>query len=107
MLKFPFEVVERKNTGHTVDVTVTVKLPDDKPTTPASVLAYVRSYILKTDLVTNWVQKNYPNYGISLQGGPRPIMDTVTKPGVIGEVNGRREGNLLGYEQDFRLSRGN
>ena len=94
--QFKYNVIETKSTGHSVDITVAVRMPDEK-SSPADVLAYVRSMVLKQDLSKEYVQKKYPGYGMAMQGGPRAITE---KPG-------DRTSKLLGYEQDFRLTRGN
>jgi len=93
---FKYIVTERSSNGHSVDITVSAKLPDEKPDTAKEVLAYVRSMVIKQDLSKEYVQKKYPNYGMSIQGGPRPIMEKAND----------RTSKLLGYEQDFRLTRG-
>jgi hypothetical protein len=98
MKTFKYNVTERGSAGHYVDITVSCKIPPEATAeTPAQVLGYVRSMVLKQDLSKEYVAKKFPNYGMSIQGGPRPILE---KPDDRGS-------KLLGYEQDFRLTRGN
>lgn len=106
MLKYDYTVETRKKSGHTVDITVKVLLPDKSQATPPLVLSYIRSHLLKQSLATDWVQPNYPGYGLSLQGGPRPLLSEQNTPGIVGEIEGKPQGELLGYQQDFRLTKG-
>jgi hypothetical protein len=98
MKTFKYNVTERGSAGHYIDITVSCKIPEGSPNSSAAeVLGYIRSMVLKQDLAKEYVAKKFPNYGMSIQGGPRPILE---KPN-------DRSSKLLGYEQDFRLTRGN
>jgi len=92
MTNFPFEVAA-VNEGAKIDVTVTVLVTEERK--PEAILAYLRSFQLKEDLMKGWARENAPNYGLSVNGSPHPIF----------EKAGDRASRVEAYEQKFRFTR--
>lgn len=97
MREFPFEVTESGRTPHQVDLTVTVKVPEDaKDGLAGDVMSFVRSFLLKSKLQTDWIQAKYPGWGLSIRGGPR----------AVHSAPGDRSSKVTAYQQDYRLVKG-
>lgn len=93
MSQFPFHVDCPETEGHTRTLTVTVDVTDQQPA--SKVMHYLRSVQLKNDIINQWVAKNAPGYGMEIRGGPRPVFADPKD----------RSSEVLGYAQEFRLTR--
>lgn len=93
---FPFEVHAPAEDKRDRSYVVSIKIGLSKADDAKDVLHYLRSQQLRTDFSNGWAAKNAPNHGIELKGGPMPI--THNPKDLSSEV--------IGYEQELRLTRG-
>jgi hypothetical protein len=85
-----------------VTLRVDLKFDDKGPngysaeTQPGDVLNYLRSFGLKQEFYSSYVNKNFPNYGVEVFASPYPIH----------EKSNDRESKVIAYAVDFRLNPG-
>ena len=92
MYNYSFQATAPNHVGSVI-VTMRVEVtPEHKP---ADVLGFLRSRLAKEAVRDDWVRKNAPNYGMSVHGGPRPVMSNPDD----------RSSTILAYEQDFKIVR--
>ena len=91
--QFPLTISTTGGEGHTITLAVRIDVTADQPAN--QVLHYLRSVQVKNDIMHEWVRENAPGYGMEIRGGPAPIFE---KPG-------DRSSTVVGYQQEFRLTR--
>jgi hypothetical protein len=80
-----------------VDLTVTVEVPTEAKNGDAGeVMSFIRSFLLKNKLQSDWIQQKYPGWGLSIRGGPRAVHATKDD----------RASRVTAYQQDYRLIQG-
>ncbi len=91
--QFPMTVTATQGEGHTIPLQVRIDVNDKQ--TASAVLHYLRSVQVKNDVMNTWVAANAPGYGMEIRGGPRPVF----------AVDNDRSSPVVGYVQEFRLTR--
>lgn len=92
---FKFTVLAPGNTPGKPSFIATVHIPVQDSSDAPKILAYMRSIQLKQDLMSGEAIVRFPDCGMEVVGGPRPVFQ-----------NERDRGSpVVAYEQDFRFTR--
>ena len=94
-LQFDFEVspgTEDSGTSKIMTAKVLMGVTSKAP----EILSYFRSAVFKQDFVEGYINKHAPGCGLELRGGPRPVF----------AIANERGSDVLGYEQDVRVTKG-